>query len=195
MKNFNILVKKILLNENPVFFEGILPIDLNEKSKNEEIVKSCFENGEKLNSFEGRELYKNIIGQNYYYFCFIQNDIADAYVEFLIDDDGGMNSRTVTRRKSEDNKGFLRKVFLNYFSRIFPSVTLDQTANTRGKEFFKKLLKEANGKGFKTTVFNNRTEEETPYIEEDFEKYWAGQSHIKDKKPNPSNLVFKIYFQ
>lgn len=195
MKKFNSLVKQILLNEAPVFFEGILPINLNNESKNQEIVKSCFKNGEKLNSFEGRDVYKNIISQNYYYFCFIQNNVADAYVEFSIDSDGVMNSGTVTQRKSEETKGFLRRVFLNYFSQIFPSVTLDQVANTLGKDFFKKLLKDASEKGFRTTVFNNRTKEETPYIEEDFEKYWAGQKHIKDKKPNPSNLLFKIYFQ
>lgn len=195
MKKFNTLVKKLLLNEAPMFFEKILPINLNDESKNEEIVKSCFKNGEKLNSFEGRDVYKNIISQNYYYYCFIQNDVADAYVEFSIDGDGIMNSGTVVQRKSEDTKGFLRRVFLNYFSQSFPSVTLDQVANTLGTNFFKKLLNEANKKGFRTTVFNNRTKEETDYIEEDFEKYWAGLSHIKDKKPNPTNLVFKIYFK
>ena len=106
-----------------------------------------------------------------------------------------MNSGTVVQRKSEDTKGFLRRVFLNYFSQSFPSVTLDQVANTLGTNFFKKLLNEANKKGFRATVFNNRTKEETDYIEEDFEKYWAGLRHIKDKKPNPTNLVFKIYFK
>ena len=74
MKKFNTLVKKLLLNEAPMFFEKILPINLNDESKNEEIVKSCFKNGEKLNSFEGRDVYKNIISQNYYYFCFIFKD-------------------------------------------------------------------------------------------------------------------------
>jgi len=195
MKKFNTLVKKLLLNEAPMFFEKILPINLNDESKNEEIVKSCFKNGEKLNSFEGRDVYKNNIDEKKSYFCFIQNNVADAYVEFLIDGDGVMNSGTVVQRKSEDTKGFLRRVFLNYFSKSFPSVTLDQVANTLGTNFFKKLLNEANKKGFRTTVFNNRTKEETDYIEEDFEKYWAGLSHIKDKKPNPTNLVFKIYFK
>jgi hypothetical protein len=195
MKNFNTLVKQLLLNENPMFFEKILPIDLNDESKNEEIVKICFENGEKLNSFEGVEVYENMIDQKYSYFCFIKNNLADAYVEFSIDADGGMISKTVAQRKSKDTKGFLRRVFLNYFSQFFSSVTLDQVANTRGKEFFRKLLKESNEKGFRTTVLNNRTKEETPYVEDDFEKYWVGQSHIKDKKPNPTNLVFKIYFQ
>lgn len=195
MKTFNNIVKQILLNETPVFFEGMIPIDLNNESKNEEIVKSCFKNGEKINSFEGRDVYKNNIDEKKSYFCFIQNDVADAYAEFSIDGDGVMNSKTVAQRKSEDTKGFLRRCFLNYFSQIFPSVTLDQVANTLGTNFFKKLLNEANKKGFRTTVFNNRTKEETDYIEEDFEKYWAGLLHIKDKKPNPSNLLFKIYFK
>lgn len=194
MRKFNTLVERFLLNETPTFFEKILPIDLNDDSENKEIVEKCFKNDKKLNLFEGRGVYEGINKQKSY-FCFIKNNLADAYVEFSIDADGGMFSKTVAQRKSEDTKGFLRRAFLNYFSQFFSSVTLDQVANTMGKEFFKKLLKEATEKGFRTSVLNNRTNEETTYVEDDFEKYWSGQIHIKDKKPNPTNLVFKIYFQ
>jgi hypothetical protein len=136
-----------------------------------------------LNSFEGREVYK-IVNQNLLYFCFIKNNIADAYAEFSIDDNGETNSGTVLQRKSEDTKGFLKRAFLNYFPNIFPSIKLDYMANKQGKEFFRKLLNESKKKGFKTSIINQITKEETPYEEDEFEQYWGSY-----------NLVFKIYFQ
>ena len=55
-------------------------------------------------------------------------------------------------------------------------------------------MEEANKKKFKTVIVNEKTNEEAPYIFEDFEQYWSGQSNINDKIVRPNNLSFKIYF-
>lgn len=196
MKKFNSLVQKILLAESPVIVDNPLLINLNNKSTNEEAVEKSFQEGEKLDSFEGRDVYK-ISEDGLLYFCFIDNNIADAYVEFLIDD-GEVKNKRVLQRKSDNSKGFMRRIFLNYFSRIFQSIKLDSVANKKGKEFFKKLLKEAIEKGFKTTVVNEKTKEEEEYKEKNFEQYWSswsGKGIINDKEEESYNILFKIYFQ
>lgn len=109
-----------------------------------------------------------------------------------------MNNKRVSQRKSDDSKGFMRRIFLNYLSRIFQSIKLDSVANRKGKEFFKKLLKEAIEKGFKATIVNEKTKEEDVYKEENFEQYWSnwsGKGTINNKEVEPYNILFKIYFQ
>lgn len=69
MKKFNTLVQRILLTENPVIVDKPLLVNLNDKSTNEEIVEKSFKEGEKIDSFEGRDVYK--IHNNLLYFCFI----------------------------------------------------------------------------------------------------------------------------
>ena len=182
MKKFDGLIKRILLDESPVFVDKPLPISLNDRTTNKEAVNKSIQDGEKINSFEGREVYK-IVVNNFVYFCFVKNGVADAYVEFFVDNKE-TNSKRVLQRKSEDSKGLLRNAFLNYFSHIFSSIKLDQTANVHGKQFFKKLLKEATERGFKTTV-----------VDEDFEQYWSGQTIINNKQVNPNDLLFKIYYK
>lgn len=193
MKKFDGLIKRILLDESPVFVDKPLPISLNDRTTNKETVNKSIQDGEKINSFDGREVYK-IVVNNFVYFCFIKNGVADAYVEFFVDNKE-TNSKRVLQRKSEDSKGLLRNAFLNYFSHIFSSIKLDQTANVHGKQFFKKLLKEATERGFKTTVVNEETNEEASYNDEDFEQYWSGQTIINNKQVNPNDLLFKIYYK
>lgn len=193
MKKFDGLIKRILLDESPVFVDKPLPISLNDRTTNKEAVNKSIQDGEKINSFDGREVYK-IVVNNFVYFCFIKNGVADAYVEFFVDNKE-TNSKRVLQRKSEDSKGLLRNAFLNYFSHIFSSIKLDQTANVHGKQFFKKLLKEATERGFKTTVVNEETNEEASYNDEDFEQYWSGQTIINNKQVNPNDLLFKIYYK
>jgi hypothetical protein len=159
IKKFNTLIEDILLKENPIFVDKPLSMSLNKISTNKSVVNKSLEEGERLNSFEDKEVYK-IVNQNLLYFCFIKNNITDAYVEFSIDGDGEANSGTILQRKSEDTKGFLKKAFLDYFPSIFSSIKLDYIANKHGKEFFRKLLKESGERGFKTVVVNQRTKEE-----------------------------------
>lgn len=193
MKNFDNLIKKILLAESPIFVDKPLSINLNSQIDNKEAVKRSIEDGEKINSFEGRDVYK-ITNDNFLYFCFIKDGVADAYVEFVVKD-GEINSKRVLQRKSEESKGLLRKAFLNYFSDIFSNIKLDRMANVHGKQFFKKLLKEATERGFKTTIVNDKTKEEASYNDKDFERYWSGQTTINDNQVDSSDLLFKIYFK
>lgn len=193
MKNFDNLIKKILLAESPIFVDKPLSISLNSQIDNKEAVKRSIEDGEKINSFEGRDVYK-ITNDNFLYFCFIKDGVADAYVEFVVKD-GEINSKRVLQRKSEESKGLLRKAFLNYFSDIFSNIKLDRMANVHGKQFFKKLLKEATERGFKTTIVNDKTKEEASYNDKDFERYWSGQTTINDNQVDSSDLLFKIYFK
>lgn len=193
MKKFDSLIKRILLAESPIFVDKPLSISLNNQIDNKEAVKRSIEDGEKINSFEGRDVYK-ITNDNFLYFCFIKDGVADAYVEFVVKD-GEINSKRVLQRKSEESKGLLRKAFLNYFSDIFSNIKLDRMANVHGKQFFKKLLKEATERGFKTTIVNDKTKEEASYNDKDFERYWSGQTTINDNQVDSSDLLFKIYFK
>ena len=54
MKKFDILNINILLKENPILVDKPLSISLNKKSTNKSVVNKSLEEGNMLNSFEGR---------------------------------------------------------------------------------------------------------------------------------------------
>lgn len=193
MKRFDNLVTKILMTESPTFSDNELSVDLNNEQINRQYLNVCIQDGEKIKNFESWEVYE-IKKENFKYFCFVKNNSIEAYAEFFVDGQD-INSKRVLQKKSQDSKGLLRKAFLNYFSNIFSSVKLDKLANIYGKQFFKKLMEEANEKKFKTSIVNEKTNEEAPYDSKEFEHYWSGQSIINNKIVRPNNLSFKIYFK
>lgn len=193
MKRFDRLVSQILMTESPIFSDNELLVNLNDEQINKQHFNICIQSGEKIEDFENWEVFK-IKKESFVYFCFAKNNTIDAYAEFFVDGQN-VNSKRVLQRKSQDSKGLLRKAFLNYFPNIFPSVKLDKIANTYGKQFFKKVMEEANKKKFRTVIVNEATNEEASYNSEDFEQYWSGQSIINNKVVRPNNLSFKIYYK
>ena len=181
------------MTESPIFSDRELTVDLNDKQINKQYFNVCLQSGKKIENFENWEVWE-IKKKSFIYFCFIKNSTIEAYVEFFIDGQD-INSKRVLQRKSSDSKGLLRKAFLNYFPNIFSNLKLDKIANIHGKQFFEKLMREANQKGFKTTIVNENTNEEAPYNFKDFEQYWSGQSIINNKIVRPNNLSFKIYYK
>jgi len=89
----------------------------------------------------------------------------------------------------------LRRAFLNYFSHLFSVVILDKIANNYGKQFFKKLMKEANDAGFKTTIVDEKTKSEAVYEDKNFEQYWSSKTNIDGRTVGYYDLLFKIYFK
>ena len=193
MKNFNSLVNKILMTESPIFSNSELSVNLNNNQTNKEALDQCFKNGKKLQNFKEWEVFE-IQKEEFKYFCFTRNNIVEAYAEFVVDGQN-TNSKRVLQKKSINAKGLLREAFLHYFSHLFSSITLDKVANTHGKEFFKKLMKEAHDLGFKTTVFDEKTKNEALYQPESFEQYWSDKTIIHNKAVGYYNLLFKIYYK
>ena len=193
MKSFDKLVNKILLTESPILSDSELSINLDNEQTNKQAINDCFENGKQVKNFEKYKVYK-IKNNNFRYFCFIENNVVEGYVEFFIDDQN-VYSKRVLQRKSANNKGLLRRAFLNYFSHLFSDVILDKIANNYGKQFFKKLMKEANDTGFKTTIVDEKTKSEAFYEDKNFEQYWSSKTIINDRTVGYYDLLFKIYYK
>lgn len=193
MKKFDEIIERLLVTESPIFYDGKLSIDLDNELTNKQSLDNCVRDGQKLKKFEDWEVYK-IQKENFEYYCFIKNNIVDAYVEFFIEN-LNVNNKRVLQKNSASNKGLLKRAFLKYFSDIFSSVILDKRANTYGKQFFEKLMSEAINGGFKTTIVNERTGEEASYIDKNFEQYWLGKTVINNKAVGHHNILFKIYYK
>ena len=138
MKKFDEIIERLLVTESPIFYDGNLSIDLDNELTNKQSLDNCVRDGQKLKKFEDWEVYK-IQKENFEYYCFIKNNIVDAYAEFFIEN-LNVNNKRVLQKNSASNKGLLKRAFLKYFSDIFSSVILDKRANTYGKQFFEKLM-------------------------------------------------------
>ena len=193
MKNFDELVNKILLTESPILSDSELSINLDNEQTNKQAINDCFENGKQVKNFEKYKVYE-IKNNNFRYFCFIENNVVEGYVEFFIDDQN-VYSKRVLQRKSGNNKGLLRRAFLNYFSHLFSDVILDKIANNYGKQFFKKLMKEANATGFKTTIVDEKAKCEALYEDKNFEQYWSSKTIVDGRTVGYYDLLFKIYYK
>ena len=193
MKKFDALVKHILLNESPSLEDRELPIDLNKIEINRECLEMCLREGEKLSNFEKWKVYK-VKNGNYVYFCFVAGDSVDAYTQFFINSQV-VYSQTVTQKKSDYTKGLIRRAFLNYFSEKFDSIILDRIANNYGKNFFKKLLREAMEKNYKVVVLLDNIQKEIEYDENDYEIYWRRLIISSKQYTDESDILFKIYYK
>lgn len=193
MKKFDTLVKHILLNESPSLEDRELPIDLNKIEINRECLEMCLVKGEQLSNFEKWKVYE-VKNGSYAYFCFVAGDSVDAYTQFFINGQV-VYSQTVTQKKSDYTKGLIRRAFLNYFSEKFNSIILDRIANNYGKNFFKKLLREAIEKNYKVVVLLDNIRKEIEYDENDYEIYWRRLITSSEQYTDESDILFKIYFK
>jgi hypothetical protein len=82
MKKFDEIIERLLVTESPIFYDGKLSIDLDNELTNKQSLDNCVRDGQKLKKFEDWEVYK-IQKENFEYYCFIKNNIVDAYAEFF----------------------------------------------------------------------------------------------------------------
>ena len=202
MKKFDTLVEEVeksLMTEAPDYHENAVLADEHTVAHSEDVAEAK-ERGKKLEDFEGLEVYvleRNITERmKHYIFCFFENNQCECMVKIYhtkhINPPVSIGKRPVgttdefvlysaDQRHEEQNLGLARKIVLNYFSKLFPSLISGEDANRFGRPFWKKLLVGALEKGF--VVKGSLNKQEYDYKPEDFEKYW-----LSDKIADPLEL-------
>ena len=220
MKKFDTLVEEVeksLVLEAPKYHENVV-LSKEHTAEDSEDATKAKKDGKKMKDFEGHETYlleKNLGGRTIRYtFCFFKNNKCRCVINIdhikIINPPTSIGKQphgttdefvlyTADQRKEDQNLGLARKIVLNYFSKLFPSLISGEDANRFGKPFWKKLLTGALEKGFEVKGSLNKVEHD--FKPENFEKYWLSDkindplelSHNSDKTLARSKY-FKIIF-
>jgi hypothetical protein len=202
MKKFDTLVEEVeksLISEAPDYHENAVLAKEHTAEDSEDAAKAK-KVGKKLEDFDGLETYlleKNLGGRTRRYtFYFFKNNKCQCVINIdhikIINPPTSIGKQphgttdefilyTADQRKEDQNLGLARKIVLNYFSKLFPSLISGEDANRLGRPFWKKLLVGALEKGFE--VKGSLNKEEHDYKPENFEKYW-----LSDKIDDPLEL-------
>jgi hypothetical protein len=160
-----------LIFESPVKIKDWVPNHLHNLGPNLAFTKKVKETCKCDGTFEEYEIYKNTIGKVKYDY-FIEGDYIKVFFGYL-EYNNGKTMVEETVWQDALHIGLCRKLIFDYYLKKYNAIVSDQNHSDLGENYWKRLVKDANFKGFKTFVLNTKTNEKIEINPNDMDQYWS----------------------